>query len=119
VTFFVVPVLLFEPHGVGESVKRSGSLFKARWGEMFVGSGSIGLAMFLLSIPVFLLCALLFAANRWLGLAMGLLSLGAISAVGSALSAIFCTALYRFAANGVAAGGFAEDQLKGAYQLKS
>src|ERR671919_2452885 len=52
VTFFVVPVLLYEPVGAVEGIKRSASIFKQRWGETFVGAGAIGLAMFVLAIPL-------------------------------------------------------------------
>ena len=33
ITFFVVPVLLFEPVGVADGIKRSASIFRQRWGR--------------------------------------------------------------------------------------
>ena len=50
-TFFVVPVLLYEPVGVGESIKRSASIFRQRWGEQFIGNATIGLAIFIVVDP--------------------------------------------------------------------
>ena len=54
ITFFVVPVLLYEPVGVPEAIKRSASIFRQRWGEQFIGNATIGLAIFLVAIPVVL-----------------------------------------------------------------
>lgn len=42
-TYFVVPVLVFEEHGVVDSVKRSTGLFKETWGKKFASSFSFGL----------------------------------------------------------------------------
>src|SRR5436853_7894874 len=41
-TYFVVPVMIFEGAGVGRAIKRSGELFKKTWGEAVVGSGGMG-----------------------------------------------------------------------------
>jgi hypothetical protein len=116
VTFFVVPILLFEPLGVVDSVKRSGSLFKQRWGEQFVGNVSIGLAMMILSLPVILLAVAIGAAVVPLGIAVGVLGMGILSAAGGAMSGIFNAALYRFATTGTASGPFSEDDLRGAFR---
>jgi hypothetical protein len=51
ITFFVVPVLLYEPVGPVEGIKRSAAIFKRRWGEQFTGNVAIGLAMFLIALP--------------------------------------------------------------------
>src|SRR6266498_2493894 len=95
VTFFVVPVLLFEPVGVGQGLKRSAQLFKQRWGEQFTGTVGIGLAMFLIAIPIVAVALALGAVTPWLGIAVGVLGLGLLAAVGSALSGVFNAALYR------------------------
>jgi len=116
ITFFVVPVLLFEPVGVGESVKRSGRLFKERWGEQFTGTIGIGLAMFLISLPVLAVAALLFAVTPWLGIGFGVVAIGLLAAVGSALSGVFNAALYRFATTGEASGAFSQEDLNGTFR---
>ncbi len=118
VTFFVIPVLLFEPHTVGGSVKRSASIFKQRWGEQFVGNASIGLALFLVAIPVIVLVVLLAMAAPILGIVVGVLAIGALGAIGAALSGIFSTALYRYATEGAVSGDFTEDDFQGAFRPK-
>jgi hypothetical protein len=116
ITFFVVPVLLYEPVGVGESIKRSASIFRERWGEQFIGAGTIGLAMFLLSIPILLVGGALAAALPWVGVPLLVLALGVLIAVGAACTGVFNAALYRYATTGNASGAFTEDDLSGAFR---
>ncbi len=116
VTFFVVPVLLFEPVGVGASVKRSAQLFRQRWGEQFTGTIGIGLAMFLIALPVMAVAVALAAASPWVGVAFGILGIGLLAAVGSAMSGVFNAALYRYATTGEASGGFAAEDLSGTFR---
>jgi hypothetical protein len=118
ITFFVVPVILFEPLGVIESVKRSSSIFKQRWGETFVGQGAIGLAMILLALPVIGVSVLIGMASTTLAAVIGGLALAVLTAVGSALSGIFNAALYRYATEGEAAGAFESTDLQGAFRPK-
>jgi hypothetical protein len=118
VTFFVVPVLLYEPAGVIEGIKRSASIFKQRWGEQMTGNVSIGLAMFIIAIPVVLVAGALAAISVPLGLAVGILAIGALVAVGSALSGVFQAALYRYATTGETAGAFSGQDLQGAFRPK-
>lgn len=70
VTFFVVPVLLFEPRDVGGAIKRSSGIVKERWGEKVTGNVSIQLALFVSALPVLLVVGLLAALDdpgdpRW------------------------------------------------------
>ena len=118
VTFFVVPVILFESVDVGGSVKRSASLFKTSWGEGFVGNGGIGLALFLLSLPVIALGVVIGLASPLLGGVLTTLALGALFAIGSVLTGIFNTALYRFAAGGRTGEIFDTTDLRSAFRAK-
>jgi Family of unknown function (DUF6159) len=118
ITFFVVPVILFEPLGVIESVKRSGSIFKQRWGETFVGQGAIGLAMILLALPVIGVAVLIGMASTVAGVVVGGLALAVLTAVGSALSGVYNAALYRYATDGQAAGAFDSADLQQSFRPK-
>jgi hypothetical protein len=115
-TFFVVPVLLFEQAGVGTAMKRSASIFRQRWGEQFIGNGTIGLALFLVAIPVFVLAGFVTAAIPALGIALIVLAVGAFVALGGAMSGVFNAALYRFATSGEVKGGFSEQDLATAFR---
>ncbi|HEU5003936.1 MAG TPA: DUF6159 family protein [Actinomycetota bacterium] len=117
VTFFVVPVLLYEDFGVFGSVKRSGSLFKQRWGEQFVGNGSIGLALFLLMLlPIMAAVAIAATGATAIGIAVGAVGLLAVFSLGSVMSGIFNAALYRYATTGALSGPFRESDLSGAFR---
>lgn len=118
ITFFVVPVLLYEPVGVVDGIKRSAGIFRQRWGETFVGNAAIGIAVFLVSIPALAVAALLGAVSVPLGVTVGVVVIGAMVAVGSAMTGVFNAALYRFATTGDAPGTFAAEDLQGSFRPK-
>jgi hypothetical protein len=118
ITFFVVPVLLYEPLGVGAAIKRSSSIFKARWGEQVTGNVTIGLAMFLIAIPVLLIGGLISAAVPIVGIPLLVVAMIAIAAVGAALSGVFNAALYRYATTGRIGGPFSEADLVASFRPK-
>jgi uncharacterized protein DUF6159 len=116
ITFFVVPVLLFEPLGVGESIKRSASIFRQRWGEQVVGNAVIGLAFILLAIPVALVGIGLAAASPPVGVVVLVVGLGALAAAGAACSGVFNAALYRYATTGETSGAFTVEDLNATFR---
>lgn len=116
VTFFVVPVLLFEPVGAIDGVKRSAHLFKERWGEQFVGNASISIALMLLALPAVLVVAFMATVSVPLAIVVGVIAFGILMAMGGALSGIFNAALYQYAVNGAVSPGFSEDDLRGAFR---
>lgn len=119
ITFFIVPVLIFEPHGPVESIRRSTQILKERWGEGFVGNGSIGFAMFLLTLPLIALSILLaVAVHPFVGLGLGLFGICTIAVLGSTLSGIYLSALYAYATTGQAGTAFGADDLQAAFRPK-
>jgi Family of unknown function (DUF6159) len=118
VTYFVVPVLLYEPLGVFGSVKRSASIFRQRWGETFIGNGAIGLAMFLISLPLIAVTVGLVVLSPPLGIVVGVILIGGLIAVGSTLSGVYTSALYRYATAGEAPGAFAQSDLQASFRPK-
>ena len=115
-TYFVVPVLLFEPVGVGESIKRSTQIFRERWGEQFIGNATITLAVILIGIPVVLVGALLAAVVPPVGILVLIVSVGALMAVGAACSGVFNAALYRYATTGEASGAFSVEDMNASFR---
>jgi Family of unknown function (DUF6159) len=116
VTFFVVPVLLYEPVGVGDGIKRSASLFRQRWGETFVGNGAIGLVIFVASLAVLVVAVPLAVALPALGITLGVLGVGALAAIGAACTGVFNAALYRYATTGEASGAFTVEDLQASFR---
>ena len=118
ITFFVVPVLLYEPVGVPEAIKRSASIFRQRWGEQFIGTATIGLAIFLVAIPVVLVGGAIAYAVPLVGVPLLVVAIGALMAVGAACSGVFNAALYRFATTGEASSVFSIEDLNGSFRPK-
>lgn len=118
VTFFVVPVLLYEEVGVGQGIKRSASLFRQRWGEEFVGNGAIGIVVFLAALVVGGVAFALGAIAIPLGIVVGVVGLGALLAIGAACSGVFNAALYRYATTGEASGAFSIEDLSSSFRPK-
>jgi hypothetical protein len=116
ITFFVVPVILYEPVGVPDAIRRSAAIFRQRWGEQFTGQATIGLAIFLVAIPVVLVGGMIAAAAPAVGVPLLVVALIGLAAVGAACSGVFNAALYRYATTGETSGAFTEADLSGTFQ---
>jgi len=118
VTYLVVPILVLENVTVGAAIRGSSALFKRTWGENVVGNAGVGLVSFLAAIPGAAVVAI--GASSGGAAGVGLIVLGAawlvlVAVVSSALSGIYQTALYRYAASGSVAPAFAEANLGQAF----
>lgn len=103
VTFLVIPVMVIEGIGVVDGVKRAGTLFKQTWGEQVAANVGFGLLGFVAAIPgigLIVGAAALGGGFLAAGIVIGVLWLGTVAVVMSALNGIFQTALYRYAAAG-------------------
>jgi len=125
VTFLAVPVIAIEGTGPLETLKRSASIFRSRWGQQITGNIAIGGAVFLLGIlPGALLIAIgvaLWSSASFLGallVVVGALVLAIALLISKALSGIFGVALYRYAVDGEAVGGFTQEELESAVKTK-
>jgi hypothetical protein len=115
-TYFVLPVLLYEEVGVGQAIKRSGSIFRQRWGEQFIGNATIGLAMFVIGIGVALVGGLVAAVVPVVGVPLLVIAFGALLAVGAACSGVFNAALYRYATTGESSGAFSIEDMNASFR---
>src|SRR4051812_17475898 len=125
VTFLAVPVIAIEGTGPVETIKRSASMFRQRWDQQITGNVAIGGAVFLLGIlPGALLIAIgvaLWSSASFLGalfVVIGALVLAIALLISKALSGIFGVALYRYAVDGEAVGGFTAEELESAVKTK-
>jgi len=121
ITFLAVPVIALEGTGPFATLKRSASLFRSRWGQQITGNIAIGGAVFLFGVlPSALLIFagfLIWASASFAGallLVIGVIGLAISMLVSSALSNIFGVALYRYALDGEAVGGFTPEELDSA-----
>jgi hypothetical protein len=125
ITFLAVPVIALEGTGPFQTLKRSAGLFKSRWGAQVTGNIAIGGAVFLFGVlPSALLIFagfLIWASASFAGallLVLGVIGLAISMLVSSALSNIFGVALYRYALDGEAVGGFTPAELESAVRPK-
>ena len=125
ITFLAVPVIALEGTGPFETLKRSASLFRDRWGQQVTGNIAIGGAVALLGfLPGAALVAggiLIWASSGFAGailVGVGVVVLAVAMVVSRALSGIFGVALYRYALEGEAVGGFSADELESAVRTK-
>jgi hypothetical protein len=125
VTFLAVPVIAIEGTGPVETLKRSASMFRQRWGQQITGNIAIGAAVFLIGVlPGAILIVggvLLWSSASFLGavlVVIGALILAIAMLISRALSGVFGVALYRYALDGEAVGGFTQDELESAVKVK-
>jgi Family of unknown function (DUF6159) len=125
ITFLAVPVIAIEGTGPFETIKRSGALFRERWGQQITGNLAIGAAVFLIGIlpaaalivgGIVLWSSAAFAGALLVGI--GALVLAIALLVSRALSGIFGVALYRYALDGETVGGFTTEELESAVKVK-
>jgi hypothetical protein len=121
VTYLVLPVLVLEGVGTKEAIRRSVSMFRGTWGENVLGNAGIGLFGFLLFLPSVALIALGVAAGGATALACVIIAVlwGLLASITvAALSVIYQTALYRFAADGATAPAFGGVDLRDAFRRR-
>jgi hypothetical protein len=125
VTFLAVPVIAIEGTGPVETLKRSASIFRSRWGQQITGNIAIGGAVFLFGVlPAVLLIVIgiaVWSSASFLGallVVIGALMLAIALLISKALSGIFGVALYRYALDGETVGGFTAEELESAVKSK-
>ncbi|HEY5333300.1 MAG TPA: DUF6159 family protein, partial [Solirubrobacterales bacterium] len=115
VTFLSVPVIAIEGTGPVGTLKRSASLFKARWGQQITGNIAIGAAVTLLGLlpaaALIFVGLVIWPSAGFAGavlVVIGALVLCVALVISKALSGIFGVALYRYALDGEVVGGFTQ-----------
>jgi hypothetical protein len=122
ITFLVLPVIVIEGAGTKQAVVRSKDMFRETWGENVLGNAGIGLFGVLLFLPAFALGALGVVAGGavlWVCLGIAVVWVLVAAVVTSALSGIYQTALYHYAASRTVPQEFAGVDLGDAFRQKS
>jgi hypothetical protein len=121
-SFLALPVIVFEDVGAIEGFKRSSQLLRSTWGEQLAFSFGLGIIGFLAALPGIAVAAAAGASGvapvAVVGVALGVLWVLAVIAVTSALSAVFKTALYRYARGLPVDLAFAPSDLSGAFRRR-
>lgn len=119
ITYFIVPVMIFENQAPTAAIGRSASLMKATWGENAGAQVGIGLVTFLLLIAVIVVCAVGSAVIPQAAVVLIPLMVIAIPAVillGMAAKAVLAVGLYEFATKKSSGGVFKPEELKAAFR---
>ncbi|MGV8120923.1 MAG: DUF6159 family protein [Candidatus Xenobiia bacterium LiM19] len=126
VTFFAVPVMIFEKTSPWDAIKRSVDIIKKTWGEslaVYIGFGAIsgwlGFAGFLVLVMSFVISAVtnqfIFVIVTGVGVVLYWI---ALAIVFSSLTQIFRAALYQYATTGAIPSSFSESNIKDAFKVK-
>jgi Family of unknown function (DUF6159) len=125
ITFLAAPVIALEGTGPIETLKRSSSLFRSRWGQQVTGNLAIGGAVFLFGIlpsaGLIAIGVMIWTSTSFAGallLVLGVIGMAVALLINKALSGIFGVALYRYALEGKAMGGFTPEELDSAVKTK-
>ena len=125
ITFLAVPVIALEGTGPFETLKRSASMFRDRWGQQVTGNLAIGGAVLLLGVlPGIALVAggiAIWASSGFAGAVLvivGVVVLAVAMVLSRALSGIFGVALYRYAVGGESVGGFTTTEFESVVRRK-
>jgi hypothetical protein len=120
-TFFVIPVMIFEEKEVIEAIQDSMGLFRKTWGENIVGRIGLGLVMLPAVLMLFVVIVAALSGSAFIIplAAAFVLLLGASVVLHSALQGIFVAALYTYARTGSVPGVFSQDLIAGAFQPKA
>jgi hypothetical protein len=125
ITFLAVPVIAIEGTGPFETIKRSGAMFRERWGQQITGNIAIGAAVFLIGVlPAAALIAagiVIWSSASFAGailVVIGALVLAIALLISRAVSGIFGVALYRYALDGETVGGFTQEDMESAVKVK-
>jgi hypothetical protein len=116
-TFFVVPVLIYEDKGVIEAIKDSGRIMKDKWGESLTMNMSFGLFQILGIVLSAGLGFLLAQVHPILGIAIGVIAGLSVITVFAAAKVIFTAAVYN-QVKGKPTGVFISETLDSAFITK-
>jgi hypothetical protein len=114
-TYFVVPVIVFEDVGLVDSVRRSGETFRETWGETAGAGFGVGLMSAVFVLAGLAVAAVVFVAALSLGGSLAALAVAGLVAVvlvltavlfGQALGGVARTALYVYATEDRKPDGF-------------
>jgi len=102
-TFFMIPHMIIENKGIGESMKSSKKMFFKSWGENITSGLGIGLigGFFIIMIAILAFVLMSVLGPLWyIGLAVGVIGIAIALAWTNAAEQVAVTALYLYSKNG-------------------
>jgi hypothetical protein len=122
ITFFVIPVLIFQGYGVIDAIKESAGIFRRTWGENMVARFSLGLIFFVLglagAVPIVLSFLTRSGPVIMLGIGIAIAYWAVLAVISTSLTGILSTALYDYAVTGQVPAPFNPQTIAAAFQPK-
>lgn len=119
ITYFVVPVMVFENRAPSDAIGRSVSLMKQTWGENAGAQVGIGLVSFLLLLAVGVLCiggTLLIPRAGMVLVPLLVIAVPLVVLLSMAAKAVLAVGLYEFATQTGGKGVFKPEELRAAFR---
>ena len=122
-TYLVIPVLVVEGVGPIEAIKRSAALLRKTWGEQLVSRFGFDLMVIIVGLPIVLVAVAIGIvipqpAGLIIAVGFGVVAIGALILVTSALKAIYVAALYEYATDGVLPESFPREVVSDSWAPK-
>jgi hypothetical protein len=118
VTWLAVPVIVAEGTGPMTSLRRSAGLFRHTWGENLAGQIGFGVLGLLALLPGVAISGLLMVTMPAVGLVVGVVWAVVTAVIISAMTGIFRTVLYQYAAGAPIPDEFSHADLAGAFRSR-
>ncbi len=118
-TFFVIPVILFENLGVKAAMTRSREIVRGTWGEGVVGVGALNALFNIVGLATIVFCVVLIEIHLVaLAVIIFVAALITLNLLAAVASPVFVAVLYNFANVGQVALGLDPQQLAAAFRPK-
>lgn len=114
ITYFVIPVMIFERKNAFSSIGGSINVMKNSWGENVAAQFSIGLYTFLFCLPVILLFFLMNIISPFILIAIAVVYIAAVTLISQTAKSVLIVVLYRYA-TGQQSKGFDSQSLDNAF----
>lgn len=116
-TFFVVPIVLYEDKNAFQSIKESGSIMRQKWGESLGANFGFGFLNILGILVIGLICYALASIHIALAVITGILLVVSLVTVMAAAETIFVAAVYQ-RVKGLPTGKFDDGLLDSSFRAK-
>jgi hypothetical protein len=122
ITYFAIPVMIFEEKGPVEAIRESASLFRKTWGETLIGQVSIGIVFVILGVLGMIPVALALMSGSFtlflILLAIFIIYIAILMVIGSSLQGVYNTALYLYATTGNVPEAYSKELIANAFAPK-
>ena len=119
ITYFVVPVMIFENQAPTSAVRRSVTLMRETWGENAGAQAGIGIVSFVIVLGVGVVtfgAAMLMPQAALLFVPVAVLTVPVVVLMSMAAKAVLTVGLYQFATKSGSGGAFKPEELRAAFR---